>query len=170
MKKLSQKIEVTANILIISVSLILIGVIARQYFFAKSSIDPQVRIHPIIGKRVDLPDENFSAQTKTLIFALQTTCHFCNESAPFYKHLIENVRDKNVKLVAVFPTDVSESTTHLNELGLTGFEVRQAPISVLDASGTPTLILTNDRGEITNYWVGKLTPEKETEVIDKASS
>ena len=170
MKKLSQKIEVTANVLIIAVSLILIGVVAQQYFFAKPSANQPARIHPTVGKRIDFPDEDFAAQPKTLIFALQTTCHFCNESAPFYKRLAEKVKGKNVKLVAVFPTNIEESTAHMNELGLTGFEIRQAPISTLDASGTPTLILTNDKGEITNYWVGKLTSQNEADVIDKISS
>ncbi|HSK70047.1 MAG TPA: hypothetical protein VK892_00020, partial [Pyrinomonadaceae bacterium] len=77
---------------------------------------------------------------------------------------------RNIKFVAVFPTKVEDSTRYLTEHGLNGFEVKEAPISALDASGTPTLILTNDRGEVTHFWVGKLPAEKEAEVINQLKS
>lgn len=170
MSKLSQRLELTANILIIVVALLLVGVIVQKYFFAKPGQLPPEGAKPTIGKLVNLPNENWSAQPKTVVLALQTNCHFCNESAPFYKHLVETVKDKNIKIVAVFPQTVEESTAHLNRLGVSGVEVKQAPISTIDASGTPTLILTNQKGEVTNYWVGKLTPSEEAEVINQINS
>ena len=53
----------------------------------------------------------------------------------------------------------------MKELGLTNLDVKQAPLESLQVSGTPTFILTDRKGEITNYWVGRLTPDKETDVI-----
>ena len=170
MSKVSGKIETVANVLIIIVALLLIGVIVQRYFFAKPEPSQRAQIEPTVGKQINLPDENFSAQPKTVVLALQTGCHFCNESAPFYKRLVESAKGKNIKIVAVFPTPVEESAAHLNQLGVTGMEVKQAPISALDASGTPTLILTNQKGEVTNYWVGKLSADKEQEVINQINS
>ena len=170
MSKLSQRVELTANILIIIVAVLLVGVIVQRYFFAKSDPSQQARVEPTVDKQINLPDENFANQPKTLILALQTTCHFCNESAPFYKRLIENAKGKNIKLVAVFPQSVEESTAHLNELGLSGMEVRRSSLDNIQVSGTPTLILTNDKGEVVNYWVGKLPADKETEVINILNS
>jgi len=43
-------------------------------------------------------------------------------------------------------------------------DVRQAALSSLGARGTPTLILVNNNGIITDSWVGMLSPEKEAEV------
>ena len=140
--------KLVANVLIIVVALLLVGVIVQRYFFAKPDAGQQARVTPTVSKKVNLPDEDFSKQPKTVVLALQTTCHFCNESAPFYKRLVEETKGKNIKIVAVFPTPVEESTAHLTKLGLTGMEVKQTPISALDASGTPTLILTNDQGEV----------------------
>lgn len=97
-----------------------------------------------------------------MILALQTSCHFCDESAPFYKHLIEKAKGKNIKLVAVLPSDIEESKKHLNKLGLTNIDVKQASLEV----GTPTLFLVDDKGRIINSWVGKLPPNKETEVVN----
>src|SRR6266568_7197690 len=166
MRKLNQKAELAANILIVVVAALLIGVIVQKYFFSKSAtINQQARVQPAIGSHVKLLDESRANQSKTLILALQTGCHFCNESAPFYKRLIETIKDKNIKLVAVFPTSVEESKAHLNELGLTNLEVKSSPLENIQVSGTPTLILTNEKGEIMNFWLGKLTPDKEAEVI-----
>jgi thioredoxin-related protein len=169
MSKFSEKIEVTANVLIIIMALLLVGIFAQRYFFGQPSVaaaqPPPARTKPTVGKKINLPDENFSAQPKTVLPALQTSCRFCNESASFYRRLVEETKGRNIKFVAVFPTSVEESTAHLTRLGVSGMEVKQAPISQLDSSGTPTLILTNDKGEVTNFWVGKLTPEKEAEVI-----
>lgn len=168
MSKLSQRVELTANILIIVVALLLTGLIGQRYFFARSN--KQAEIMPTIGKTVNLPNEDWSAQPKTIVLALQTTCHFCNDSAPFYKRLVEHAKNKNIKIVAVLPQSVEESTAHLTKLGLSGLEIKQAPISVLDTSGTPTLIIANQKGEVTSFWVGKLPPEKETEVINTLNS
>lgn len=101
---------------------------------------------------------------------LQTSCHFCNESAPFYKRLIEDVKGKDIKLVAVIPTDIEKSRSHLDKLGLTNLDVKQASLNSIQVNGTPTLILIDQKGEIINSWVGKLPPNKEAEVISKLTS
>ncbi|HSK73839.1 MAG TPA: hypothetical protein VK892_19230 [Pyrinomonadaceae bacterium] len=171
MSKINQKMELAANILIVVVSLLIIGVIVQQYFFSSPAVSNQMpRQQPTVGKKVNLEKVNFSNYPKTVVLALQTTCGYCNESAPFYKRMLEETKGKNIKFIAVFPTPVEDSTKHLERLGINGFEVKQAPISALEASGTPTLILTNDKGEVTNFWIGKLPADKETEVINQISS
>lgn len=169
MTKLSQKVEQAANVLIIIAAILLIGFIAKKHILSFPATQHE-RIHPTIGSKVNLPDVSFSNQPKTLILALQTGCRFCNESAPFYKHIIESVRGKNLKLVAAFPTSIEESAAHLRDLGLDNVDVRRSPLDVIKVGGTPTLILVNEKGEVTDFWVGKLTPDKETEVIDKLIS
>ena len=68
------------------------------------------------------------------------------------------------------PTGVEESKAHMDELGLTGLEIKRMPLDSIRVGGTPTLILTNDKGEVTDYWVGRLTSDKEIEVINKLNS
>lgn len=171
MNKINYRVELAANVLIVVVAILLIGVVVQRYFFSSSiTASQKARVQPIVGKKVNLENIDFSAQPKTVLLALQTTCHFCNESAPFYKKLIEQAKGKNIKFVAVFPTPVADSTKHLAELGITGFEVKQAPISQLDASGTPTLIIANSKGEVEKFWIGKLRTEKESEVVNQINS
>ncbi|HEX8265984.1 MAG TPA: hypothetical protein VF596_11300 [Pyrinomonadaceae bacterium] len=168
MSAFGHKLEIAANIAIIAVAVLFSAVIIQKYLLPSSS-QPE-RVQPVIGKQMNLSDVNWTSQPRTLVLALSTTCHFCNESAPFYKRLIESVKGKNVKLVAVFPTETEAGRAHLKELGLADLEVKQSPLANMQVSGTPTLILTNDKGEVTDYWLGKLPPEKETQVINKLNS
>lgn len=105
-----------------------------------------------------------------MVLALNTGCRFCNESAPFYKRLIESVKDKNIKVIAVLTNNVEESKLHLEKLGLTDLEIRQSSLGDFQVEGTPTLILFNKKGEITESWVGKLPPAEEEVVIKKLTS
>jgi thioredoxin-related protein len=84
--------------------------------------------------------------------------------------LSESVRNKGVKLVVVLPTVSEESAAYLDELGLSGVEVKQASLKDIQVGGTPTLILLDGKGEVTRYWVGKLPSEKETEVLEQLTS
>lgn len=170
MSKLSQKTEFAANISIIVVAVLLIGVFVQKYFFSATAVNQKAQAQPVVGSKLNVSDVNFSIQPKTLVLALQAGCRFCNESAPFYKRIIENSQNKNVNLIAIFPTNIEESKRYLNELGLNSLEVKRSPLDNIQVSGTPTLILTNEEGEITDYWVGKLPPDKETEVINKLNS
>lgn len=170
MNKLSQRLELVANILIIVVAVAIGSVLIQKYFFQSTVVNQKARVQPEIGSKLNLSDVDFSNQPKTLVLALQAGCRFCNESAPFYKRIIENTQNKNIKLVAVFSTGMEESTAYLNELGLTNLEVKRSPLDNIQVNGTPTLILTNEKGEITDYWVGKLPPDKETEVINRLNS
>jgi len=167
MSKLNQKVELTANLLIIVVAVLLVGVIVQKYFFAPAQPE---RLQPTIGTKINLPDANLSGQPKTLILVLQKGCRYCSESASFYKRLQENTQNKNIKLIAVLPGKPDESTDYLKELGITNMEVKQSPLNALQTSGTPTLILTNDKGEVINFWIGKLPADKEEEVINQLNS
>lgn len=163
MNKLFSKIEFITNILIIVAIIGIAGFyIKRSYFPSNQAVISQ----PAVGSKINVAGLDFSKQSKTLVMALQTTCHYCNESADFYKKLIQSVQGKNTKLVAVFPGSIEESKAHLDELGLSSIDIDQAPLNTLPVNGTPTLILTNDKGEIMNAWIGKLPENKELEVIN----
>lgn len=172
MKEINTKrIETAANLLIIVVALLMGVILIQKYFLGSPAASNQpLRLQPKVGEKINVSDVDWSNQPKTLLLVLQADCRFCNDSAPFYKQIIESVKSKNIRLVAVFPTDVAKSSDHLNKLGLTNMEVKQSSLGSLQVSGTPTLIITNDKGEITDYWVGKLPPDKETEVINKLNS
>lgn len=70
----------------------------------------------------------------------------------------------------MLPTNVEESKKHLDKLGLAAIDVKQASLDSIKVDGTPTLILIDKKGEVISSWVGKLLPNKETEVISRLTS
>lgn len=167
MTPLPKKVELFISISILVFSVFISAFLIHKYIFSSSSPPESVQA---VNKQIIVPDVDWSEQPKTLILALEAGCRFCNESAPFYKRIINSVKSNNVKLVAVLPTDIKESRRHLDKLGLEILDVRQASLDSIQVNGTPTLILVNDKGEVENYWVGKLPPDKEAEVINKLIS
>jgi hypothetical protein len=98
---------------------------------------------------------------------LRAGCHFCSASAPFYQRLVKKQdAQSDIQLAAVLPGAVADSRAYLNRLGVPIKDVRQAALGPLGISGTPTLLLVNAHGVVTNAWVGRLPPDKEVEVFN----
>lgn len=167
-KSIGQKLELIANILIILAAISVICVIINKYLISSSTgSTQQVRVQPKIGNKVNLPELDFSQKPRTLILVLQKGCRFCTESAPFYKRLKDSTTNQKTKLVAVLPSKIEDSIAYAREIGIPDLEIKQSALNNLQVSGTPTLILTNNNGEIINFWIGKLPPEKEEEIINQ---
>lgn len=107
---------------------------------------------------------NWSANGRTVVLALSTYCHFCTESAPFFRRMRESV-GKDVKLVGVFPQPIAAAESSLKREGVRLDQVMQVSLDRIGVTGTPTMLLVNSNGIVTQTWVGKLAPEKEAEVL-----
>ena len=160
-----KKTELAANIAIIFVALIIGGVFVKKYFFDNRS---QLPTKITAGTKVPLQDVDWAKNGQTLLVILQEGCHFCTESAPFYQSLVREMEDsKSTKLIALLPQEVNESQQYLADLKVPMTEVKKMSADFLGVSGTPTLILINNAGEVIDSWTGKLTPDKEMEVLNK---
>jgi hypothetical protein len=119
-----------------------------------------------IGSTVPVSDVNWAGNKQTLLLVLRNGCHFCTDSAEFYRRLAKEPASRtNTKLVAVLPGTVDDSRSYLDGLGVPISTVRQAGLGALRVSGTPTLLLVNDKGVVTKSWVGQLPACKEAEVV-----
>jgi len=166
MTKLQSKLESGANVAIIVVALLIIGVLAQRYFFpSKPGSEEDTRPPgPSIGSRVDLPGTDWARQPLTVLLVLQKDCIYCTKSAPFYQRLLKDAAGKNIKFIAVLPQPKEIGQIYLADLGISGLEIKEATLKSVDVRGTPTLIVVNDKGEVVNTWAGQLRPEREAEV------
>lgn len=176
MGKFSKSLEVVANILIVIVAVLCLFLLWQKYFRAQppsqtteQSSRPAPKVPPV-GSTVSGVDVDWSKNKKNVLLVLQVGCRFCSESADFYQTLIQQTKDKGVSVLAVLPQSKEEARKYLDNLQLSNLDTKQAAMSTLDVSGTPTLIVTDDKGQITNVWVGKLAPEKQNEVLSLLSS
>jgi thiol-disulfide isomerase/thioredoxin len=165
--KLTKGLEVSANVAIIIVAVLLGVVLVRQQLLGgaqprASASQPGVAADS--GAKLMLPGVDWAESKKTLVLAVSSTCHFCTESAPFYQRL---VKEGGVRLIAVVPQDAAEGRAYLDRLNVPIGDVRQMPLGAIGVEGTPTLMLVDDKGVILNSWVGKLPTSTEDEVLSK---
>jgi thioredoxin-related protein len=165
-KDFSKKVELAANAAILIVAVIFGYILVQKYFFTPPTLDTAPK-EIAKGTKLAVPETDFQANGKTLLVVLQKGCKYCTESMPFYKDLLEKTPAKGVKMVAVLPGSFEESSIYLKDNGLMIPDIRQAALNSVNVRGTPTLILVDDKGEVSKSWVGKLPSEKEKEVIDQ---
>lgn len=162
---LVRKLEILTNVAIIAVA-ILIGIVCVKSYLLVDRSQPQPQ--NLIGTKVSLPNIDWSNNGQTLLLVLQKGCRFCSESAPFYQRLVRDAEESGrIRLIAVLPQEAADGKRYLNELGVSINEVKQALPGSLGVRATPTLLLINDAGIVTQMWSGKLPLEKESEVLNR---
>ena len=163
MSGFSKKVEVTANLAIIVVAIMLGYVLVKGFIFKPQPEIPKPRG---LGKKISLPGVDWQQNGNTLIFVLRQGCDYCTESSDFYKRIMNDATIKSkVRFMAVFPHSVEEGKTYLNEAGLAIADVRQYPLSLLQVNGTPSVLLVDSQGVVKNIWVGKLSQGLENEAM-----
>ena len=116
--------------------------------------------------KVSLPDIDWAKNSRTMLFVLSSSCKYCKDSAPFYQRLIRESKGINdIQMVALLPQETKESKEYLADIGLAIKDVRETTPSAVGVSGFPALLLVDNTGTIKKAWVGKLTEDKETEVL-----
>ena len=167
MNNLYKRLELLANIAIILVAISLMAVLAKRYIFTSGNQTSE-QIQSNVGTKVSQLDIDWSKSDKNLLLVLSNTCHFCTESAPFYQRLVqERTQRDTFRLAAALPQPVNEGRSYLNGLGVNIDEVKQLSPSAIRIRGTPTLLLVNSAGVVTDEWLGKLPPQKENEVLNR---
>lgn len=168
MGNISKKIEVAANVAILVVALLLGVVLVKRYLLPGQPPEPPRAEQLKPGAKLPLADVDWGRSSKTLVMVLSTSCHFCTESAPFYQRLArEKSGREDVRLLAVLPQSIEESQRYLGQNGVAVSEVKQASPAAIGVRGTPTLIIVDSSGAVVDSWVGKLPPDKETEVVNR---
>jgi hypothetical protein len=170
---LNKKIELAANMTIIAVGMLLCVVVVKNHLLdrqdtnvkAEVSQKQQVAQRIAIGTNLGSLDVDWKQSRQTLVLAISSTCHFCTDSAPFYKTLVQAKKDTRV--VAVLPQSAEEGKSYLQKLGVTVDEVRQLPLDKIGVHGTPTLMLVDNSGAVKGSWVGKLSGESQADVLQR---
>jgi thioredoxin-related protein len=187
MKNAFRRIQMLANIAIILIAILLSVITIKQFTGSTDAADTSAgprripataaepnpnpnavaeKISPV-GKSIQV--EGLDLQNKkSLVLYLSTKCRYCTESAPFYKRLIDENKSKGIKVVAILPQSVEESREYLEQNGVKIDEIKQSSsLQSIGVRSTPTLLLTNESGVVTDSWVGKLRPDREEQVIGK---
>jgi hypothetical protein len=124
---------------------------------------------PAKGTSFALQGEDWSKDRDgTLVFGVSTTCHFCTQSAPYFRQILASVGPR-IAAVAVAPEPAVQARQYLDGLGVAISDVRQMPLSEVGIRGTPTLVFVNRKGLVERVWRGALFADSEKEVVDFAA-
>lgn len=169
MNNVHKRLEIVANIAIILVAITLVAVLAKRFVFSNRNQNQTTEQAPSnVGTKISQLDIDWSKSDKNLLLMLSNTCRYCTESAPFYKRLVqERTHRDTFRLTAVLPQPVSEGRSYLNGLGVDIEEIKQLSPGAIRIRGTPTLLLVNSAGVVTQEWLGILPPETENEVLSR---
>jgi len=97
---LMSKLERLTHICLIAACVVSLGLLLERRFApARSTHSP--RLDGLIGKRLDLPGANWKSSKVNVVLFLNTHCHFCENSIPFYREV--------AGLRQVHPNDLSLS-------------------------------------------------------------
>lgn len=171
-EKVSRRTEVAANAAIVLVAVVASAAMVKHYFLSTSAQplrqEKQGSVAgPTPGSKISIAGVEWDRSSQTLVLAISTRCHYCTESAPFYRKLAGEVKGRNdLRMVAVFPKESpTESQQYLSKLSVPISDVEQASLGSLGVRGTPTLILVDRNGAVLKSWVGELKPERQEEVL-----
>lgn len=176
MEKQKSSLDTIANIAIILVCIIAAAVLVDRnvYKFLPMSTQRQPGAPPEVAKGdtfAALRDAMPAGTEKALFVAVSPTCHFCNDSMPFYKQLIDKRNQSNspVKVIAAVPGDDAKDAEakHFADAGAQPDALVHIDFSKIKVPGTPTLLLVDNQGKVLDVWVGKLDEAREREVLER---
>jgi hypothetical protein len=165
-----RKLETIANLSIIVAALMFCATISKDRWLSKpasTSGSSAGTESSLKGTQLKLSGVKWDQADKTLVMALSTQCHFCQESAPFYKELTASpaVKAKRVAIVTVFPQQQGEAETFVKGNQMYADNVLSMPLQLLGTSATPTLLLVDRTGKIERLWIGVLSRSQQKDLL-----
>jgi len=107
---------------------------------------------------------DFRPASKNVVLIVNSGCHFCQESMPFYRRMSGLRKDGVIRVIATS----MESEVSLQQYLLTSKLAVDAAVQYkisLPVRGTPTLLVTDNKGRVQRSWLGQLTADQEKEVL-----
>ena len=168
--QVTRKIETVANLSIIIAALLFCTTLVRDKWLYKAgtAFAPSAQTeNRLQGASLHITGINWDRADKTLVMALSTHCHFCQESVPFYKQLslLPVVKSKRVMIVTIFPQQQNEAEAFVKTGDIQADAVLSMPLQTLGASSTPTLLLVYRAGKVERLWIGVLSPSQRKDLL-----
>lgn len=115
------------------------------------------------GERVNGLEGQVWPERSLLVF-VRSNCHFCTQSMGLYRDLRERAHEAGTQFIAVGQEPKDVIGEYLRSNGVTPDEVLSAPPARTRVFATPTVAIVDSKGTVLQVWVGKLSPDAETNV------
>jgi hypothetical protein len=155
-ERLKNAAEIASNIAVVLVAVAVLS-FAIAYFWIPSQ--PKMIAGLEKGQQFSpVPNLDYKGSEQTLLIVLNTDCSYCQQSVPLFRKVMDAFPrgNKSLRVVALFPNKIKEVADYLRANALNVDSVADVNLDALHVPGTPTMILVNRRGEVQNFWLGKL--------------
>jgi|HubBroStandDraft_1064217.scaffolds.fasta_scaffold366943_1 hypothetical protein len=141
------------------------GLLIEQRFFPSQEAENVPSRDPV-GREVKLPGADWQAAPISVLLQLSSTCHFCNESMPFYKQLMaaRQAQGGKVPVIVASSDAVAVMRKHLEDEQVIVDKVLHSRLESF-ATGTPTVYIVDSKGLVRRAFIGKLDPSGEKELL-----
>jgi len=168
--KTRSTLDTVANIAIILVCAIAAFILIRNNFFNRPQAGGPRPPEAAVGEQFDALRQVVPAGTdRALVVAVSPTCHFCTDSMPFYKRLIDerNGKGSKTKVIAAVPREEAraEERQKMASAGVNPDDVVAVDFQNIKVPGTPTVLLVDNQGKVLNVWVGKQDSSGEEKIL-----
>lgn len=161
-------LDFITTILVVALFVIVTGFYLHGRFY-KRQVDPAGSAIAKDARIADALGLEYKTHSRTLIFALDKNCVYCERSAEFYKRLLEQSAG-NTQMIAVLPNDDWEAKQYLRKEGLERLpHLANVKLAQMKISALPTLILIDRMGRVLESWSGQLDDERQKQVIEAIS-
>jgi thiol-disulfide isomerase/thioredoxin len=168
---MSSRLEKASNIALIVSAVVFLGVTIRNEF-AKPAVRANSSVairEALIGKTLHPPGMTFPRERQTVLLAVSSSCHFCQESWPFFRELAARSEGK-LDVVAVLPQSQSEAESYVKEAKVPVAKVVSANLQSMGVAVTPTVILLDRGGKVRDVWVGQLDEGHRKQALSRVFS
>lgn len=159
------RLETVTHVFVIGLCCLAGGLLIEQRFFPS----PDAGGYPapsIVGREVNLPGADWQSAPFSVLLQISSTCHFCDESMPFYRQLLTARQSQAAKMPVIVASQdaVAVLRKHLEDRQVA---VNKVLHSRLDSfgTGTPTVYIVDSKGMVRRVFIGKLDPSGEKELL-----
>ncbi len=159
------RLETVTHVCLIAVCCLAGGLLVEQRFFSGPD-DGSAPAPNLVGREVKLPGADWQAAPISVVLQISTTCHFCNESMPFYKQLVaaRQPGTARVPVIVASRDAVAVMRKHLEDQQVMVDKVLHSRLDDLPPV-TPTVYIVDYKGFVRRAFIGKLDSSGEKELL-----
>lgn len=158
------KLEITTHVFLIGVCCLAGGLLIEQRFFSEP--DNESSAPNLVGRVVKLPGADWQSAPVSVLLQISSTCHYCNESMPFYRQMMaaRQAAPAKVPVIVASADAVGVMQQHLADQQV---NVDKVLHSRLEGFGTltPTVYIVDSKGMVRRVFVGELDASGQKELL-----
>ena len=159
------KLETATHVFLIALCCLAGGLLIEQRFFSGSDRGAPEPAG-VVGREIRLPGADWQAAPVSVLLQISSTCHFCNDSMPFYRRLMA-ARQASTAKVPVIVASADAVAVMRQHLADEQVSVDKVLHSRLEGFGvvTPTVYIVDAKGMVKRVFVGELDSAGQKELL-----